>query len=343
MAIDRSTHVTARPRADRIVTVRSEGFEGTATLDLDNPREGPTGHWSDYAAGVVAVLARTMPLVGADLEIRSDVPAGAGLSSSAAVEVACGYALLDLAGAAIDRTALALACQRAEHEFAGTRCGIMDQFTACYGRARHALSIDTRTLQCAWIALPETVRVLVCHTMVSHHLATDEYNRRREDCEAGVRQLRKHDAHITALRDVSAPQLQQAIDELPARVFRRCRHVITENVRVQDAAAALQSGDVTRLGWLMRESHRSLRDDYEVSCAELDTMVTIASETDGVHGARMTGGGFGGCVVAIVSRDAVDRAAEQIAERYKADTGLTPLVWTCEAADGASRQAVVEK
>lgn len=272
---------------------------------------------------------------GADLLIASDVPIGAGLSSSAALEVAVGYALLDLAGRPIDLTKLALACQRAEHEFAGTRCGVMDQMIACHARAGHAMMLDTRSLQARWLPLPATVRLVVCNTMVTHRLAAGEYNARRADCEAGVRMLSRRWPEIRALRDVTFAQLEIAGGGLSNQVYRRCRHVITENARVEQAAAALSDGDFACFGRLMGDSHRSLRDDYEVSCAELDAMVTIAAGLAGVYGARMTGGGFGGCAVALVDAEAADEVQAAIARDYQRQTGLRPDIWVCSAGAGA--------
>jgi galactokinase len=345
MAIDRSTWVAAAPRRDRLLVVRSHEYGDAETIDLDGPRVGPTGRWSDYMRGVAAVLDRP-GLHGADFLITTDVPIGGGLSSSAALEVACGYALLDLAQAHIDLTALARACQRAEHEFVGTRCGVMDQMIACHGRAGHVMKLDTRSLHAAWLPLPETVRVLVCNTMVAHDLASAEYNARRADCEAGVRALARRFPEVRSLRDANLRQLDAIASDAPdgadaadrfARLLRRCRHVITENARVERAAAALVAGNFHQLGLVMAESHRSLRDDYEVSCAELDVMATITAALDGVHGARMTGGGFGGCVVALVDAAKVDdELKRQIRERYAARTGLRPEIWVCAAGPGVA-------
>jgi galactokinase len=332
MALDRSTWVAAALREDRTIVVRSREYGETITIDRDEARADVRAHhWSDYVRGVTAVLEAP----GAEMLIASDVPIGAGLSSSAALEVACGYAVLDLAGREIDCTTLARACQRAEHEYAGMRCGVMDQMIACYGREGHALMLDTRSLERRWLPLPRNVRVLVCNTMVKHRLAGGEYNARRADCEAGVRTLAKRFPSIRALRDTTMAQLDEVSGELSERIARRCRHVIAENARVEAAAQALSDADFVTFGRLMDESHRSLRDDYEVSCAELDAMVSIARESYGVYGARMTGGGFGGCAIALVDAVAVDNTACEVARRYEMEMKRRPDVWVCAAGEGA--------
>jgi galactokinase len=345
IALDRDTWVAAAPRADRQLVVRSREYGGTLIIDLEDglPPDvvaqllaaAPAArHWTRYVHGIAATLGESKRLAGADLMIASDVPIGAGLSSSAALEVACGFALLDLAGAPIDLDHLAHAAQRAEHDFAGTRCGIMDQTIACRGRADSALWLDTRSLERRWLPLPPRVRVVVCNTMVRHELASSEYNARRADCEAGVATLARERPDIRALRDVTLAELDAVSDRLSERVVRRCRHVITENARVGQAAEALESLDVHRVGTLMNQSHDSLRRDYEVSCTELDTMVAIARSLAGVHGARMTGGGFGGCVVALVDRTAAPTVVRDLARKYKSATGTTPDVWPTGAGAG---------
>jgi galactokinase len=337
MALDRSTWVAASPRDDRTIVVRSRELGETVAIDRGQLRTlDQAHHWSDYVRGVAAVLARSHDVEsGAEILIASDLPIGAGLSSSAALEVAVGCALADLAGRAIDLSELARACQLAEHEYAGMRCGIMDQMIACYGRDGHALMLDTRSLERRWLPLPARVRVLVCNTMVRHQHAGGEYNARRADCEAGVRVLARRHPEIRALRDATIAQLDAAGGELSDRIYRRCHHVIAENARVQAAARALSDADFAAFGRLMDESHRSLRDDYEVSCAELDRMVAIARESYGVYGARMTGGGFGGCAIALVDVAAVDDTAREVARRYEVEIGRRPDLWVCSAGEGA--------
>jgi galactokinase len=334
VAIDRWTTVRAEARGDRHLTASSAGYSNRTDVDLDVPGDRPTGSWGDYVRGVAAVLERRgHVLAGANLTIASDVPAGAGLSSSAALEVSTGYALLSLAGHSIDLTELALACQQAEHEYAGMRCGIMDQFVVCHGRAGHAMLLDTRSLHADWLPLPADVAIVVCNTMTRHSLATDGYNERRADCEAGVRALAVRLPRIRALRDVSYADLEANRDVLDERVYRRCRHVVTENARTLSAADALRDGDLARFGVLMGASHASLRDDYDVSIMELDAMVEAAIEC-GAIGARMTGGGFGGCTVNLVREAAAARFARDVARGYEARTGRVPEIYTCRTSNG---------
>jgi galactokinase len=230
------------------------------------------------------------PLIGANIYLAGDVPLGAGLSSSAAVEGAVAFALLSESGHAVDRSELAKLCQKAENEFVGARVGIMDQFISCYGRASHALLLDCRTLQHKFVKLPADLQLAICNTMVRHELASGEYNARRAECEEGVRIVRTAFPEIRALRDVTLSQLEAHRRILPPKVFARCRHVITENERVKSAVEAFHRGDTAALGPLLLESHRSLRADYEVSCRELDLMVEVATAQPGLIGARMTGG-----------------------------------------------------
>ncbi len=335
-ALGLSTYVAVGGRDDRAVSVLSLDFEETATIALDDPGSGPTGHWSDYVRGVAAVLqASGVPLGGANLVIKSDVPIGAGLSSSAAIEVSVALALLAVVGRSLDRLDIAALCQRAEHQYAGTECGIMDQFISCFGRVGCALLLDCRSLAHELLDIPRTVRIVVCNTMVRHELAGGEYNQRRADCKEGVRLLRTKLPDIRALRDIDTAQLTAVGKTLPERVYRRCHHVVTENARVLEAAQALRRLDLDSFGRLMVESHRSLRDDYEVSCRELDLMVESALACRDVYGARMTGGGFGGCTVNLVQVDAVDAFKENVSRRYASATGRTPAIHVCSAEDGA--------
>jgi galactokinase len=337
MAIDFKTVVAAAARDDRLVRVYSLNVDESGEFDLDAPGEGMRGIWLDYVEGVARVLeSRGALLSGADMAVSSDVPVGAGLSSSAALEISTGLALVSLAGARVDRVALALAGQQAEHTFVGTKCGIMDQLVAALGRRSHALLIDCRSLDAEAIPMNiEGVSVAVCDTRVKHELSSSEYNKRRAECERGVELLREVLPGIRALRDVSEEQLAQYEERLPEPIRRRCRHVVTENARTLLAAEALRTGDLVTLGQLMAASHRSLRDDYEVSSAELDALVEIEGRLSGVLGARMTGGGFGGCTVNLVQQDALEEFRAVVSREYHLATGRQTDIYVVEAGDGA--------
>jgi galactokinase len=335
VAIASGTRVAIAPRPDRKLVVASENLSERVEFDLSQLPAAASRHWSDYVAGVAKTLAESHgPLVGANLLIDGDVPQGAGLSSSASIEVAVGYALLHLTGQAIDRTDLALLCQKAENEFVGARCGIMDQFISSHGQEGMALLLDCRSLEYRLLPIDKETRLVICNTMVRHSVAGGEYNRRRAECEQGVRCFQRHRPSVRALRDVTAADLAQYASELPETILRRCRHVIRENARVLAAGDALERNDRAGFGSLMRESHRSLRDDFEVSCPELDLMVTLAEEAQGVYGARMTGGGFGGCTINLVQKDCVAAFKEHIGDRYERSTGRTPAIYDCSAAGG---------
>jgi len=337
-AIDFSTWVAIAPRHDRKLSVRSENFAETVELDLDQPARQGRGHWSDYPFGVAVKLEESgHRLVGANILVSGEVPIGSGLSSSAAIEVATGLALLENSEVTIDRVTLAKLCQQAENEFVGTRCGLMDQFISCFGQAGHALMLDCRGLDYKLLPLPDNVKLVVCNTMVKHELASSEYNARRADCELGVELLSQKLPHVESLRDVTNGDLQRYKNQLPEVIARRCRHVASENSRVLDAASALERRDLETFGQLMRESHISLRDDYEVSCKELDLMVGLASDVEGVFGARMTGGGFGGCTINLVRSESADSFKQSVASEYLKATGREPEIYVCTAAQGAER------
>ena len=341
MAIERATIVAAAPRAERRVRVHSLSLKESAEFDLDHP--GPTrrGIWLDYVEGVAqSLISSGAQLRGADLAIDSDVPVGAGLSSSAALEISVGLALLSLSGAEVDRVSLALAGQRAEHVYVGTMCGIMDQFVAALGEAGHALLIDCRALTATPLPLDTSSMVVaICNTNVNHALASSEYNTRREECERGVSILSEFLPGIRALRDVSVSDFEKHEERLPEPIRRRCRHVVTEDARTLAAAAAISAGELEKMGQLMVLSHESLRDDYEVSCRELDIMVEIALKVEGVAGARMTGGGFGGSTVNLVRRDALDEFRETIEREYNKATNKHPTIYVSEPGTGAKEIA----
>lgn len=349
-AIPFYTTVAAAARSDRHLRVRSTNYAETLTVPLPSAgtaahRRGEGTHWVDYVVGVAQVLlAHGIVVGGADLLIHGEVPLGAGLSSSASLEVAVALALSTLAGGPpLDKITLAKLCQRAENEYVGMRCGVMDQFASVFGRAGHAVLIDCRSLEHRLVPLQApgvqqkpAAQIVICNTMVRHHLAGGEYNRRREECEQGARALAQFEPGIATLRDVSKLALLRHEAKLDPTIFRRCRHVVSENQRVLAAAEALSAADLSRFGRLMSESHDSLRDDFAVSCDELDLMVRLAAGIDGVYGARMTGGGFGGCTVNLLRADAVSEFASLIRQRYSQATGHRPEIYVCEAAEGAA-------
>jgi galactokinase len=335
-ALEFYTWIAAARRQDRVIEAYSDRFDEKVSLHLDSLDGPPRKHWGDFIRGVAAVLQNAgYRFAGANLFIHGEVPLGAGLSSSASLEVATALALSSLSGIDVPREELVNFCQKAEHEFVGTRCGIMDQFVAVHGAAGHALMLDCRSLEYELLPLPHDLRLVVCNSMVRHELASGEYNRRRADCEEGVKLLQPHLPGIRALRDVSVTNLEAWKQVLPATVYRRCRHVVTENQRVLDAAEALRSSDADRFGCLMYQSHASLRDDYQVSCRELDLLIELAASSPGVFGARMTGGGFGGCTVNLLRTDVCDSFKEHMSRAYQEATGIVAEIYVCEPGQGA--------
>jgi galactokinase len=335
-AIDFFTWVKVSPLEERKLQIFSENFGDEIEVDLDDQTIAPRRHWSDYPVGIAVMIEKAgHRLRGAKLQIRGEVPIGSGLSSSAAIEVATACALVANSGLEIDPRELALLCQQAENEFVGARVGIMDQFVSLFGQAQKALLLDCRALEFRLLPLPDNVQLIICNTMVKHALASSAYNERRVQCEEGVKHLAKSLPGVIALRDVTVKELEQFGRNLSEVVYRRCRHVVTENARVLSAANALEKRDLNEFGRLMGESHRSLRDDYEVSSKELDVMVELARDRDGVYGARMTGGGFGGCTVNLVATEHVEEFRERVAKTYEEVTKLKPEIYICNASNGA--------
>ncbi len=340
IAIDRCTFVAARARPDHTVRVFSANLAAEDSFSLERIEHSTTQPWGNYVRGVVKVLhARDLPILGADLLIKSDVPIGSGLSSSASLEVAVGYALQQLNQLNLLGEELALLAQGAENSFVGVQCGIMDQFMATLGRADHALLLDCRDLSYTPIPIPPDVRVVVCDSGVRHSLVGSAYNERRAACHEAVALLKTRLPRIAALRDVTAEQLEANADLLPPAVLPRARHVVTEISRTLRAAEALEHGSLIGFGALMYESHASLRDDYAVSVPALDTLVELARDLPGCYGSRLTGGGFGGSTVSLVSTSAVASFAESLAAQYQARTGNQATVLICTPAEGVSRVA----
>lgn len=335
-AIDFDVRVACASNGSRKLRVRSLQEQQTVELALDETNPQPRHDWSDYVRGVQIQLAKAGFVVpGADMLIDGRVPIGAGLSSSAALEVACALGLLDLSGGNLDRVALAKLCRRAENEFVGAPCGIMDQFASANGRAGHAMLLDCRSLQTTYVPIHESLALVISNTMVKHSIGAGEYGKRRAQCEECVRFFKKIRPEVQSLRDMSFDDLQRHGANLSNVLFRRAKHVITENARALAAAEAFKQNDFPKLGQLMYESHASLRDDYEVSCRELDLMVDIARSVPEVYGSRMTGGGFGGCTISLVEKSKADDFCKQVAREYERVVQVRPEIYVTSAADGA--------
>jgi galactokinase len=336
MAIERDVLVAFNRRPDRQVVLHSADFDEDAAFSLDGIQRDEEHTWSNYPRGVARELQESgVRLLGMDAVIQGNVPIGAGLSSSAAFEVAMALAFLAAADEQMDRVQVALIAQRAENRFVGMQCGIMDQFVSSLGQAGHVLLIDCRDLSHRAVPMPDGARVVVCDTMTRRGLVTSAYNERRRQCEEAVRILSGALPHVQALRDVTPENLEHHSELLPPVVRRRAAHVVSENARVLQAVAALEGGEPERFGQLMDASHASLRDDYEVSSRELNIMVEQARCVPGCLGARMTGAGFGGVTVNLVRDEAVASFVESVAAGYEAETGLEPEITVSKAAPGA--------
>jgi galactokinase len=344
VAIDRQVLIAARLRMDEQVRLWSISFQQESGFALDHISPDPSAPWSNYVRGVAWVLQQKgLAVCGMDAVIAGNVPIGSGLSSSAAVEVATAVALCDLCALDLASVELALLCQKAENEFVGMQCGIMDQFISALGQRGHAVLIDCRSLEYQLAPLPAGVAIVVCDTMKRRGLVDSEYNARRRECEHGVELLRAFLPGIRLLRDVTSADLQRYGQTLPPVTLQRCRHVVSEDERTLQAVVAMRTGRVEEFGRLMCQSHVSLRDDYEVSCRELDVMVEIARQQPNCLGARMTGAGFGGCTVSLVRADAAAQFARQVAAAYASQTGVVPDVYVCEASPGAGEMQHVER
>jgi galactokinase len=338
MALDMATDVAVAPSGDGKLRIYSEDkqemreFDAAAIGDL-RPEHG----WTDYPVGV----AHELTLAGfavepSNLLIRSTVPEGSGLSSSAALEVSSALALLG--GRPIDSLDLALLCQRAERNFVGMPCGVMDQYISVFGREHSAVEIDCRSLGHRYVSLPDGVVFVAVNTMVKHALAGSAYKDRVAECAAAVAGIRTIFPAVESLRDVSPEQFQAAEHLLDPVVARRARHVVTEDARVNRFVEASASGDLGLMGNLMVESHRSLQRDYEVSCEELDFLVDAALSVEGVLGSRMTGGGFGGCTVSMMRAATAPLFRRQIAQTYESRFGIAPRIYDCNPSAGAGER-----
>jgi galactokinase len=341
MALDMVVCVAIAPHGEPVVRLWSEQFAERFEFPLIGAPAGGVPQWAAYPIKVIEVLAEAaVTPVGFSAVIDGRVPMGAGLASSAALEVAMALAVLAVAPQQglpdLPPARLAALCQEAEHRV-GVRCGIMDQFISLHGRRGHAILLNCRDLSFEAVPLPaDRVRVVVIDSGVRRKLTAAAYNERRSQCEDAAGRLQKFNLNLQGLGDATLELFSAHEAALPAVVRRRCRHVVTENARVLASAAALKQGDLTLFGRLMNESHDSLRDDYEVSGPELDQLVEIARSVPGVLGSRLTGAGFGGCTVSLVQPEAVEALRADVLSRYTRATGLEPRVWVCDAADGAA-------
>lgn len=339
MAIEPEVRIAFRARDDGRVRIASAAYPGQIVeFSLQQPIERGEPAWANYSRGVAAEMeAAGIPLSGLDMLVTNTLPVGGGLSSSAAIEVGTALALLTAGGSEMSPSRIALLCQKAEHDYAGVPVGIMDQTAVASSKAGHAMLLDCRDLSRKFVPIdPRDLKVVIANTMVKHELTGGEYAQRRRQCEEGVAYFHKSNPHIKALRDVALEQLEAAKGELSDIVYRRCRHVITENARATQAAGMLERQDYDDAGELMIQSHNSLRDDYEVSCPELDFLAAEAMKVKGVYGARMTGGGFGGCIVALTQPRAVTPLIDHLTRTYQARFNIVPTVFATTATAGAN-------
>jgi galactokinase len=337
-AIDFATLAAVSPRSDGKVVIYSQNFNEQREFDAGSLPAQRSGHWSDYPLGVIAILAgegHSIPALS--LTLWGDVPLGSGLSSSAAIEVSTALAVLSLAGVTYPGPVLARLCQRAENEFVGSSCGIMDQFISANAAEDHALLLDCRDLSYKLAPIPENVALVIANTMVKHAVTGGEYTSRRAQVEEAAAVIARHRPEVRFLRDANLDDLAKYGSEMSSLALKRARHVITENTRTVAAADALIRHDLKELGRLMAEAHVSYSRDFEASCEEADAMVELAQDLPGLIGARLTGGGFGGCTVNLVDRQHAREFSSALGERYAARTGITPQIHICHASGGAHR------
>ena len=340
MTVDRGIYLAIRPRSDKMVRVASVRYNELVEYELDSFKSPKPGSWQSYVLGVAEELRLRGHLTsGFEAVVDGNLNLGAGLSSSAALEVATAVALQELVGFEMNRVDLVTMCQHVEHNYANVLCGIMDQFACGIGRSGHALLLDCRSLEYESVPIQlGDYRAVIISSEVKRSLASSAYNTRRAECEEAVEHFSQYD-FIRALRDVSTELFEAHGDELSPLVRRRCRHVLAENQRALDAAAALKAGALNKFGELMTASHHSLRDDFEVSCPELDLLVNLANSIEGVLGSRMTGAGFGGCTVSVVHHEVIETLADKLTD-YTARFELTPNVFVLRGNLEAGRVAV---
>jgi galactokinase len=343
-AIDFSTIAAISPRNDKRIVVYSENFSEEMAWDLSALPSERSRHWSDYPLGVMKILqGEGLVLPAFSLTLSGDVPLGSGLSSSASVEVATMTAILSYLKHSFTPPQIARMCQRAENEFVGSSCGIMDQFISACGQENHVLCLDCRDLSYRLAPLPEHVAIVIANTMIKHSIVGGDYPTRRAEVEEATRILQTHRKEIHKLRDATVEDLEKWGTEMPANVLKRARHVVTECTRTVAAADALFRNDLEELGRLMAQAHVSYRDDFEGSCPEADIMVEVANGQPGLIGARLTGGGWGGCTVNLVEKTAAASFAEALRKGYQSRTSIAPDVYVCLASAGAQQLEIPVK
>ena len=337
-AIDKSIYVGITKRTDKQVNLFSGEFNEHFTTDIDNIKPAST-QWPNYILGVVDQLQKQGHIIGGfNLVIDGDIPIGAGLSSSAAVECAVVFALNDIFKLGLSRMQMLPLAQKAEHVFAGVNCGIMDQFASMFGKKDNAIKLDCRSLEYEYVPINLTgYKILLFNTNVKHNLASSEYNTRRKQCEEGVSIIAQNHPAVKSLRDVSMAMLKDNVAGVDSLIFKRCKYVVQENLRLLSTCDDLKKGDVKALGKKMFETHHGLKHDYEVSCRELDFLVDYVKHNEAVAGARMVGGGFGGCTINLVKEEGVEKLVEQISAAYQKETSLTLSAYTVSIENGTTK------
>jgi galactokinase len=337
IALEMACYVVITPAKHGKLHMYSRDVDQQFETSVDNIRGAkPVGEWSDYVVGVAQQLANAgIEIESSDLYIASEVPVGSGLSSSASLEIATAFALLG--SRSMPPLEIAQLGRRAETQFVGMPCGIMDQYASVFGRKRSAIQIDCRSLEHEYVMLPEDVKIVAVNSMVKHELGTSAYRQRVAECQTAVASIQPFDKSVESLRDVSLSFFEQIQDSIPPVPRRRARHVISDTQRVLDLAAAARANDLPEMGRLFIASHRSMQYDYEISCEEIDFLVDTAIKLPGVYGSRMTGGGFGGCTVNLLAPDAIGEFRERLASAYQERFAKAPVFYDCEPAEGAGR------
>ena len=335
-AIDKAAWLALSPREDSQVHLYAADLSQSFEADANHPDRLEPMRWPNYLLGVMQqFLQRGFKGKGMDLVLLSEVPIGAGLSSSAAIECAMAFALNELYGAGVERMELVKMAQKAEHEYAGVLCGIMDQFASMMGKAHHAIRLDCDSLEYDYVPLQlEGYRFLLLNTNVKHSLASSEYNTRRQECERGVELVKKKYPQVSSLRDVTPAMLAETVAGEDALVYKRCSYIVEEIIRLQEACQDLHAGNLAALGQKMLATHRGLSEDYAVSCRELDWLVDFVKDRPGVLGARMMGGGFGGCTINLVAKDAIENLISTITPAYEAAMQLPLTAYIVNVDDG---------